>query len=481
MTLQPSRSRLARFALAGTVVGALALPGAAAAGPPAHGAAGLPAQSPGIGGFSVKAQSSVVSVQLYEPTVPIPAEPQVELNLAYTRSTIATGPDGRGTASYLWPGDALGDGFGTVVGDPEQKWPSQVNARTPDGEEKQELTPGSGMRTTAKTGGVTAKVNLVGLETPGSGLPSLPGLPAAPPDAVPVSPGLELLASAEGITSSTAVTVKADAVTSTSHAAAKNIALLGGLITIDTVDTTSKATSTASSATADGLATVAGVTVAGKKLAIDSKGVHLADQGVDLPEVPAQLADQLKALGIEVTPLHATRKVSSGSGSLKADGLVITLDTKPLRSKLDTAPLQPIFDLLPQELQDQLNLILGLAPKIVYVIGEANTVAAASGPVDVPGIPGAGVPGGGAGVGGAPGAGSDPGGAAPGGSKPISRAGNQLPPLGAIPKALILGALALAAAVGWGLQRAGSLMLGGMGACEHGLVSGVPDLRKGRS
>ncbi|MGH3737912.1 MAG: hypothetical protein ACRDT6_20215, partial [Micromonosporaceae bacterium] len=395
---------IGRVGLAAGLLGAVALPGLAAAAPPA--------QAAPVGGFSLRAQSSVLSVELYEPTIPIPTEPQAELNLAYTRSTISTGPDGRGTASWLWPGDAVGDGFGIIVGDPDQKWPSQVNARTPDGEEKQELTPGSGMRTAATSGGVTAKVNLIGVSAPPDGAPGLPGLPAPPPGSVPVSPGMAVLATAEGVTSSTAVTAKPGGVTATAHTAAKNIRLLGGLITVETVDTSSTSGSTASSATAAGLATVTGVTVAGKKLGIDSRGVHLADQGAELPGVPKQLADQMKALGIEISALPTTRTVKGAAGSLATSGLVITVDTRPLRSKLDTSPLDPIIGLLPQELRDQLNLILGLGPKLVFTVGEAQSSAAATPPAPLPELPDdPGVPGGGA----APAGGVPAGGAAPGG------------------------------------------------------------------
>jgi hypothetical protein len=53
-----------------------------------------------------------------------------------------------------------------------------------------------------------------------------------------------------------------------------------------------------------------------------------------------------------------------------------------------------------------------------------------------------------------------------------------LPPLASIPGALLVGGLLLAAGVGWWLQKIGGLVLGGAGACTHGLETGVPDLRR---
>jgi hypothetical protein len=42
----------------------------------------------------------------------------------------------------------------------------------------------------------------------------------------------------------------------------------------------------------------------------------------------------------------------------------------------------------------------------------------------------------------------------------------------------ILGALVLAAGIGWALQTAGGSLLGATAPCQYGLRKGVPNLRK---
>ena len=68
-----------------------------------------------FGGFVTQAAATPLKIEVYEPTIPIPAEPQAELSLAYTKTESLTGPSTDGRASWVWPGDSVGEGFKTFV------------------------------------------------------------------------------------------------------------------------------------------------------------------------------------------------------------------------------------------------------------------------------------------------------------------------------------------------------------------------------
>ena len=95
----------------GTALVALSLPLAAAptqAAPPA-----VPTAAPSYG-YSTAAWGTPVHIEIYEPTIPLPATPQAELENGYTE-VLADSSSSQGRSSYLWPGDPVGEGFKTIA------------------------------------------------------------------------------------------------------------------------------------------------------------------------------------------------------------------------------------------------------------------------------------------------------------------------------------------------------------------------------
>ena len=467
-----------------------------------------------LGGYQGSATATVLHVEIYEPTIPIPATPQLDGSIAYSRSTVESGPTTRALASYLWPGSVLGDGFDQLIQQPGKKYPIQVNSRYPatsDAPAKNtaQFTDGNGMTTSSDGMNTEADVTMLGLAGEntsltgglGTGLGQLAGKstsPTAPDVPLPVSQVLAALMTSKNITSSGTVTVGDKTVTSEAHAAAANIGLLGGLITIAGVDVKSQVASNGTKATVSGGSTIGGVKVLGTPIAIDDQGVNLG-----LPALSKTVSGLLKTLGISLATLPVTKTVNGASGEMGSQVLQITLDTHPLKAILDNI-LNPLVALFPQSARTQLAPLLQLGPKIVLTVGDASASAGAS-PAYNPGAftgGGGGTTGGGggavagssagntggtggdtsagSGTGDAGGIGNTGGATTPVATTPyVQSAAMTLPALGAVPRILILGALAFAALLGWLMRRGGALLLGGGRSCGYGLVTGVPDLRKG--
>jgi hypothetical protein len=191
---------------------AAVLPWSAAA--PAHAEEKKP-----FSGYSTEAKATPVLLEIYEPTIPVPATPQAELSFGY--STVeADSSSSKGRSSYLWPGDPVGEGLKTIVEQlglpPElagpiaaQGYPVQVNSQYPSGPETEadEPFPGTVMRTRSGDGSVSASTGFssdcdvaapesAGEESGVPGLPVVPGLPELPLPEVPSPPGLGDLTSA---------------------------------------------------------------------------------------------------------------------------------------------------------------------------------------------------------------------------------------------------------------------------------------------
>jgi uncharacterized membrane protein YgcG len=500
-----------------------------------------------LGGYSVDANASIVHIEVFEPTIPIPASPQGDFSLGYSAVTTESGT-ARATASYLWPGSVIGDGFDELTNQPGTSYPVQVNSRFPATPKapktnQAQLTKGNGM--TTSTNGFTTKASVTGLgidskntnptdglgaglgnlggglgALPIPGASSLPSLPAAPSSTpvqppkspVPVPAPLADLVSVQGMTSTSQAAVGKNSVTSTAGSASSEIDLLGGIVSFKNVKVISTIATTGKKTTNSGKVTIGAMSIAGKAVDFGHDGFTVTDKKATLPTFPAQATATLKKLGIsfKVTPL--AQKTHKAKGTFSGQAMIVTINTVPLRQQLDS-PLNAIAKALGKDAATQLAPLLQLRPKLVLRIGEAMNSASAfpayvappiksAPPVKAGGgaVPpatggstggstgglgglGGGTTGGGTTGGGTTGGGTTTGGtgaSAGSGTAPAPQAaGLHLPGLAEVPRLMILGALAVAAAIGWALQTMGGAMLGGAGPCQYGLRKGVPDLRKG--
>ena len=105
----------------------------------------------GFGGYTTGAWSAPVKIEIYEPMIPFPNTPQMELEIAYSEVKSDTSTS-RGRSSFLWPGGPIGEGFKTIVeqfGLPpslgKDGYPVQVNSVYPAGPDAETDEPFPGM------------------------------------------------------------------------------------------------------------------------------------------------------------------------------------------------------------------------------------------------------------------------------------------------------------------------------------------------
>ncbi|MCW2750118.1 MAG: hypothetical protein JWR83_1228 [Aeromicrobium sp.] len=514
-----SAGRRSKRTAAGLLAFGLIAGGTAAGVAPANAATPTPTPTPAAatayGGFTTTATATPIKLEIFEPAIPIPTDPQAEFDVSYTNVAGGSGPATTARSSALWPGAALGEGlktFGQQLGLPgaltDGGYPVQANAGFPGdvSQQSQEFLPGMIGRVDAGAKRTVAKVSYTSSDVsdgstsagspastnPLDALTQLLGAKSGAPSTNPLGT-LGLLIDFDGMTSVSSTDYDGSTVVATATSRIGELRLLGGLITLDGINVVTKATSdlaggTKTSRTVD----VGGMTVAGQKFSFGPDGFTAVGQNTPIPGIPSSVADLLKQLGvaIEVPKPEVTTKGSTGS--ISAEAVRITLDTKPLRSMLPALPLDDLVNSLP-DLPGQAKVLKGLllslntiAPKVVLHLGSAQVSAATISVADLGGSAGTTPPvatGTGAGavspdLSAAPPSDS-PAAAAPGvGDLAAAPVAKGLPPLRSLPMLLLLAGLAVAAGAGWYLRYAGLLLFGGAGACAFGLKVGIPDLRK---
>jgi len=460
-----------------------------------------PAAASSLGGYNANAEAASVRIAIYDPAIPIPAEPQVDASIGLARANTSTGPSSRALASYLWPGDAIGDGLGVLAGNEAMDYPVKVNSKYPASDSAPatnavQLTDGNGMATSANETTTRATVAGLGLGSnlasgTGQGLCALLKQTCPTPEVgMELPPELASAASMEKVKSQSTVELGEDSITATARSTVSGLSLLAGMITVDSIDMTSTARSDGTRATNSAHAKVVGLRVAGHAVDLGDP-VSIEGDETPAPNEPIDLAD----LGIKVEYLTNAGKVDGAVASRGVQGLTITVDVAVLGKVLGgdalSGALAPVIGDIPN-LGPLLVGLLRLGSKIVITVGDVRTSVNAAeayigpdyAPTDddfEPSPPGS------ASVdpdGGFPGL--VPGDVVPGVAPPtvtqtptdLAPVVFQFPGLGRTPSLLILLGLAAAGLFGWLFRAVGAFVMGG-DDCQLGLSVGVPNLREG--
>lgn len=375
--------------LVSAVVTSLASSAAVAANEDDRAEGGDPSE--GLGGYSSEAEGAPLSILLFEPVTPVPVdpgEPHLRADHAYVHTDLSTGPQGRALASTVWPGALIGDGFPTIAsliagqtGQDPPEYPLKTDARSPGNEPRvcKEAPGGAGMCSVAEGFEVLAKAQ------------------------AGESPAGDEVAFGNFDGESFGRVVDGRVVT-TVTAVAQDVNLLGGTITIDSVETVVETVSDGTTATSSGSTTVNGLSIGGQGYTIDEDGLRPTEgePAAEVPGLPGR-EDMAEELGIEVTLLGHEKEVSAARAWHSAGGLQIRVDLGVLRDHIDTGPLQDLLRQVPgiddpgvpsdvtaplpfdvfQDPYLTLQPAFLLSPEVVFILGNANSETAATEPLDL--------------------------------------------------------------------------------------------------
>lgn len=259
-----------------------------------------------LGALDVTATTSAVSMPLYQHT-----GEDVQASIPYSLATLGTGGIGNGLSSIFWPG-ATGAHGGDAVGLLGLPLPTSISQMLNDPEIAQAQTGVGDKTVDLSHPGLTMKASATSTD--------VSALTAAGGSKIPVIGSIVGSLSSKStihVTGPRTVRVKA---VSTVH----NMSI-AKVIKIGTVTSIAHAVTNGHKATGNAKTVVSGVTIAGVKVSIDNKGLHVP--GKTLPIVgntAAKLVNTaLKNAGVHIAVTNVKRKIKGPHAILDAGALEV--------------------------------------------------------------------------------------------------------------------------------------------------------------
>jgi len=321
-----------------------------------HVASGLgPTDLPG---FNMGGQADGARWIFDSPSLGIPAHPTGEFDISHSEVTLKSGPVAYALGSVAWPGQVVAalPGFlqGTIASQGGGQftfpfnvpnYPVRAESFYPQGPTKASTQAGTiVMESSAQpqSADASASLNSFGLPLVGS-------------------VGTQSSMSSSGFDAQGAVSMV--------RAAANDVSIASGVVTIQSVVSTATARSDGLNGTVAGTTTVQGASVAGHAVTIDSSGVHVDGQGTATAAIQQAVNGALKSAGISIGLAAPEDTVSGASAARNLPGLYI---------KISDQGVDQLVSLLPAGIQSQIRDQLTFDQEITVTLAPVSVDAAAA-------------------------------------------------------------------------------------------------------
>jgi hypothetical protein len=328
-----------------------------------------------LGGYDLTARAPALEVILDSDVIAVPAHPVLDATIPEATSTLQSGL-GHGLASLFWPGD-LGGHAGSAIDQLGQLCSSMLPITLPNVPAQCTPVP-QALKDNASALNAPVKAETFSPGGPADDTytftPSIPGVVmTSHADVNKVdstagfasfgAPGLGTLGS---VTSHSVTTASGSKAASEATSEIFNVALAGGLVTIDHIRSTATETTDGEAATSTGNTVVSGLRIGGVPASIDANGLRVG-------ALSAAANQALHMLGLEIKLSTPDVTTDGPKGSFTAPLLTIGYrdDQNALESaalalgqKLTSGPLEQVTGSLQQ-------LALGPQAKVTASLGGA--------------------------------------------------------------------------------------------------------------